>query len=240
MLLGWIHDETACDYKNGFQTHKSMSFATSVDRGLTWQVEGSIITGTDVPTPGRITGEGDCTAVDGRDGYYYAYCWRNTDPGVIVARAPVTNPGPGNWNKYINGAWSEPALGGNASKLASGPGTTTSHWLSTGVTANLGNVPGGLGLFFSQDHVTFTALPEPLFLQDKNVSWNRPGDPHELLFYWSLLDAKTGANQLGDHWNLVYMDVQPNEGFDKRYLVFRPVEVSRSREPGKPQVAALV
>jgi hypothetical protein len=241
MLLGWIHDETACNYKNGFQTHKSMSIATSADRGLTWHVEGSIITGTDAPTPGRITGEGDCTAVNGRDGYYYAYCWRNTNPGVIVARAPVTAPGPGNWKKYFNGAWSEPGLGGKASKLANGPGTATSHWLSTGETVNLGTVPGGLGLFFSRDHVTFTALSEPLFVQDKNVSWHRPGDPHELLFYWSLLDARTGSNQLGDDWNLVYMDVQPNEGFDKRYLVFRPVEVSRRRhEPGKPQVAVVL
>jgi hypothetical protein len=156
MLFAWIHNETGCNYKNGYQTHKSMSLATSADHGLTWHVEGSIISGTDAPTPGRITGEGDCTAVDGRDGYYYAYCWRNTNPGVIVARAPVTNPGPGNWKKYFNGAWSEPGLGGNASKLASGAGTATSHWLSTGETVNLGRVPGGLGLFFSRDHVTFT------------------------------------------------------------------------------------
>jgi hypothetical protein len=77
-------------------------------------------------------------------------------------------------------------------------------------------------------------------VQDKNLAWNRP-DPRELLWYWSLLDDKTGANQLGDHWNLVYMDVQPNEGSDKRYLVFRPVEVSRrSYEPGTPQVAVVL
>jgi hypothetical protein len=25
---------------------------------------------------------------------------------------PVTNPHPGNWKKYFNGAWSEPGLGG--------------------------------------------------------------------------------------------------------------------------------
>jgi len=33
--------------------------------------------------------EGDCTAVNAQDGYYYAYCHRNRDAATIVARAPV-------------------------------------------------------------------------------------------------------------------------------------------------------
>ena len=63
--------------------------------------------------------------------------------------------------------------------------------------------------------------------------WARP-NPYELLDYWSLLDGKTGSNQLtGNRWNVVYMDIQPNEGFDKRYLVFRQLEISFSRRPGR-------
>jgi hypothetical protein len=66
--------------------------------------------------------------------------------------------------------------------------------------------------------------------------WARP-NPYELLDYWSLLDAQTGSNQLtGNHWILFYMDIQPNEGFDKRYLATRPVDVSPTRRPGEPQV----
>jgi hypothetical protein len=95
-VLGFIHDETACQYQVG-QTHKSMSLATSTDDGLTWNNLGQIITGTDVPTANKNTGEGDCTAVNGHDGYYYAYCFRTRDGALIVARGPVSNPGPGNW-----------------------------------------------------------------------------------------------------------------------------------------------
>lgn len=237
-LLGWVHRETC----NGTgMDHWSMSIATSTDYGLTWHDLGFILTGSDSPTPGKRTGEGSCTAVNGGDGYYYAYCGRTKDSLVYAARAPVTNPGSGNWKKYFNGAWSEPGLGGDASRM--GPknwtvGTAAARWLTSGEFVNLGGVTGGLGVYFSTDHVNFIALPAPLIDIDPNVSWvKRLQEPHELLTYFSLLDANTGGNQLNDHWLLAYMDLQPHESFDKRYLVFRPVEVSRSRKPGEPQVA---
>jgi hypothetical protein len=47
-LLGWVHNETACNYAKG-QTHASMTLATSSDYGLTWKIAGPIITGTDPP-----------------------------------------------------------------------------------------------------------------------------------------------------------------------------------------------
>jgi hypothetical protein len=84
----------------------------------------------------------------------------------------------------------------------------------------------------SQDHLNFTALPVPVLPRD-NGSWHRP-DPHDLFACPSLLDANTGTNQLGDHWLLAYMYVQPNEGMNKRYLVFRNVDrisFKRARQP---------
>jgi hypothetical protein len=42
-LLGWISNETACDYAKGGQTHSYMSIATSADYGLTWKILGAII-----------------------------------------------------------------------------------------------------------------------------------------------------------------------------------------------------
>jgi hypothetical protein len=239
-LLAWVHDETGDGPNQGL---KSMSLAVSDNDGLSWRRLGQIITGKDSLTPGRITGEGDCTAVDGKDGYYYAYCWRNTNGGTIVARALAANPGPGNWKKYFEGGWSQPGLGGDATKLAPGIGTDTARWSTTGETLNLGWVPGqeGLRLYFSRDYVHFTALPEPLLVADPNVSWaHRLQEPHELMAYWSLLDANTGANQLSDHWLLAYMDLQPHESFDKRYQVLRPIEISRSRKPDEPQVGVIL
>jgi hypothetical protein len=78
-----------------------MSLAISTDYGLTWKSYGQIITGTDVSTTNKISGEGDCTAVNGQDGYYYAYCWQNRDGATIVARAPVSDPSPDKWMKYF-------------------------------------------------------------------------------------------------------------------------------------------
>jgi len=233
-LFAWVHDETGDGPGMGL---KSMSLAISSDDGLSWRRIGQIITGTQPLTPGKVTGEGDCTAVDGKDGYFYAYCWRNGDYGTIVARAPVSDPSPGKWKKYFNGSWNEPGLRGNASKIKTG--TATARWTTTGETVNLGAVPGGMGIYFSTDHVNFSPLPVPLLKLD-NATWKRPGDPHELTAYSDLLDAETGSNQLGNHWLLTYMYLQPNEGFDKRYQVIRRIEVSRSRKPDEPAVGVML
>jgi hypothetical protein len=55
----------------------STSLAVSTDYGLTWKSYGQILTGTDTPTANKQTGEGSCSTVNGQDGYYYAYCFRN-------------------------------------------------------------------------------------------------------------------------------------------------------------------
>ena len=235
-VLAWIHNETACNYRANSQTHKSMSLAISTDYGLTWKSHGQIIIGKDVPTAGKITGEGDCTAVNGQDGYYYAYCWRNRNGATIIARAPVSDPRPGEWMKFFQGKWDQPGLGGDSTGLKGGGGVA--RWTTTGETLLLGWTNGGMGLHFSTDRTTFTTLREPLMLLDRGI-WNRP-DPSEVVAYQDLLDAKTGTNQLSNSWLMVYMYLQPNEGFDKRYLIFRNVEVSISNSPVTPQVGVLL
>jgi hypothetical protein len=149
-ILGFVHNETACRYQIG-QTHKSMSLAISTDYGLTWKDYGQILTGTDAPTAaGKNTGLGDCTALNGEDSYYYAYCGRPADGGVIVARAPVARPAPGNWVKFFQGKWNQPGLGGDATSLGRGLGTSAARWKTAGETVLLGWVQGGMGLFFSR------------------------------------------------------------------------------------------
>jgi hypothetical protein len=236
-VLGFIHDETACKYQVG-QTHKSMSLATSTDDGLTWNGLGQIITGTDAPTANKNTGEGDCTAINGEDGYYYAYCFRPRDGALIVARAPVSNPRPGNWMKFFQGSWEQPGLGGQATRLINGSGVSAARWTTTGQTVLTGWVHGGLGLFLSSDHTTLTPLPEPLLSVDPG-EWKRPA-PSELIFYPVILDATTGANQLSNSWMLVYAYMQPNEGGSQKYLVFRDVTVSTSDAPDTAQVGVLL
>jgi hypothetical protein len=231
ILLGWVHDETGDAPGQGL---KSMSLATSKDEGLSWSDLGQIITGKDSWTRGKVTGEGDCGALNGLDGYYYAYCGRTRDGAIIVARAPVSSPGPGKWMKFFEGKWDQPGLGGDSTSLGRGLGTGVARWTTTGETLLLGWTHGGMGLSFSTDHTTFTPLREPLLDLDPG-KWNRP-DPSEVVAYQVVIDAKTGGNQLSNSWMLVYTYLQPNEGFDKRYLVFRSVSVSISNTPVTPQV----
>ena len=237
ITFGLIHDETACHYQNNGETHKSMSVAESSDYGLTWKQRGQIITGSDPAVAGRETGDGDCTAVNGEDGFFYAYCDRSGDRALIAARAPVTQPGPGNWKKFYQGNWSQPGLGGSATRLGSGSGVSVARWDSTGQFVFTGWVRGVLGLFLSSDHTTLTELPEPMLPLDstaKSPTWL------DRIMYPVLLDARTGANQLSNAWSLVYAYWPSNEGRDKKYLVFRDVEVSMATQPVAPQVGILL
>lgn len=233
-LLAWVHDETGDKPGMGL---KSMSLAESKDFGITWRRLGQIITSSDTVTEGKVTGEGDCSAVNGGDGYYYAYCSRARDHAIIVARAPVDNPGPGHWNKWFNGGWSQPALGGDATPLSTKT-AGLARWVTTGQTLGVGLVQGGIGLFMSSDHVTFAPLPEPL-LPNGPGSWKRP-DPQEFSSYFGILDATNGSSQVGDKWILSYAYIQPNESFGQRYLVFRPIDVSVSPTPVSPQVGVML
>jgi hypothetical protein len=240
-LYGWNHNETACNYARGGQTHASMTLATSTDYGLTWKVAWPIITGTDPPADGKETGDSCTNVVRGRDSYDYAYCLYNGghswDGGyTFAARTPSTNLGPGQWKKYFNGTWSQPGIGGQSSKI---DGSGSAWWNTTGETLGVSWVKGGLGLIASQDHLHFVSVfPQPLMLAEPG-DWSRKNGL-ELLAYPDLIDATTGLNQLGDHWLLTYMYLNPGENFGKRYLVFRPVDISWTRTPSEPLVGEML
>jgi hypothetical protein len=140
--------------------------------------------------------------------------------------------------KFFRGKWAQPGLGGEATALGKGLSPSAARWTTTGQTVLLGWQKGGLGLFFSNDHTTFTGLSEPLLALDPGV-WKRP-DPSELLGYAVMLDFETGGTQLSDRWMLVYAYWPPNEGNASKYLVFRNVEVSISDAPPPEQVGVLL
>lgn len=234
-LLGWVHNEMDCNYSIG-QTHMSMVLATSNDNGLSWQPLGRIIgpMPQDTPATGVMTGDTCLSAIRGNDGFYYCYGLRPRKRQMFVARAPISNPEPGNWKKYFNGDWSQPGVGGDATLLGNNP--RPAYWGSADAEVGVDWVKGGITLAFSTDRIHFTKLPQPFLALDTGT-WNRKGPPNELLAYETLIDAKTGENQLGNHWLMAYMYLQPDEGFDQRYLVFRPIDVSWDRKPDEPQSA---
>lgn len=233
IVLGFVHAETACDYAIG-QTHKSMAAAVSHDNGLSWQDLGPIITGTDTPTPGKNTGEGDCTVVNGQDGYRYAYCFRPRDSGLVVARSPLAASGPGHWTKFYEGSWGQPGLKGQATRLADGSGASAAYWKAAGDIVLTGWVKDGLGLRLTHDHTTLSTISAPVLVADPG-QWRRPA-ASELIFYPVLLDASDGSNQLSNTWLLVYAYIPPNGSGSQKYLVFRKIAVSISGAPVSPQV----
>lgn len=230
-LLGFVHQERACDYDKG-QTDKSMAIARSVDDGLTWTDLGTVLTGVDHPSPATITGEGDCGLVDARDGYLYAYCLRNSDWQTIVARAPAGDPT--DWHKYLDGAWTEPGLGGNATAI--GFLGTGAAFLMPDLIATIAVDPwfGGLRLSLSADKVQFTDLAEPILPID-GADWNRPADT-ALLAYVSMLSPEDGSNSIGERFLLNYVYVPRGKGFESRYLVQHEVSLTVADEPQDSQV----
>jgi hypothetical protein len=240
-LFGWVHNETACDYAKYGQTHSMMTIGTSTDYGLTWKILGPIIKGTDPPVADKETGDSCILSVRGEDSYDYAYCLHNGghswDGGyTFIARAPAADPSPGKWKKYFNGAWNEPGVEGKSTPI---DGSGVAWWTTIHEMIGLKGVNGKIGISQSSDLLHFTPiLSQPLMLVEPG-DWARKNGL-ELVAYTVAIDAHTGLNQLGDHWLLAYMWLNPGESFGKRYLIFRPIDISWGRAPNEPQVGEML
>lgn len=227
-VLGFVHQESICDYGPWGQTDKTMAIAISSDDGLSWTDLGTVISGRDTPRPGTTSGEGDCTMIDGMDGYLYAYCLRTSDWQTIAARADPSTPT--DWRKYYLGGWSEPGLRGRATPIGFlGPGA--SYMPERGWVATVTNDPwfGGLRLSLSEDKVTFVDLDEPLLAFDDS-DWDRPADT-DLVAYITLLNPEDGSNAIGNHSLISYIYVPPGKGFESRYLVHHEMTLSVADAP---------
>ncbi len=229
VLYGLIHNETRCNDPHG--SYKWMSIAQSSDYGLSWKVLGPIISSDDADAP-HSQGEGDCTAVDGHDGYWYAYCLRRRDGKNIVARAPIENPAPGKWMKWTAPGWDAPGIGGTGAALSGFVGMSSAYWNDGGLTLLLA-ANASLRLSISEDNVHFATVAEPLILYDED-NWQRPA-ASELYAYPSLV-ANQGGNDIADHFFLSYMYIPPGEDFSQRYLVMQEGWIRAAAVPLFPQV----
>ena len=230
-LVAIIHNEQACNYRDN-QTHKSTSVGISTDQGLSWNILGPILSGTEAPQKGKGSGEGDCTAVNGNDGYLYAYCLRVADWRTIVARAPLSDPAPGRWFKWDGTGWNVPGLQGHATPLAGPVGNSAAYW-DTGKRFFLLATRGSIRLSVGADPLRFMTLDEPLLHYDSD-SWQRPG-PTDLYGYPNLI-GETGSNRLSDHFFLAYMYLPPGTDFSQRHIVMQDVWITKTSAPVAPQV----
>jgi hypothetical protein len=140
---GKLYAPIHCEYDRSISppagwTRKKTRLATSTDKGLTWHLEGDILTDC-LPNAGdwlRFSGSyfeagpGDFDFyVDNLGGYFYIYSCNSYAPknGRMnnflwfneVARCAIGDKmAPGKWHKFCNGGWTEPGLGGKSSKVS--------------------------------------------------------------------------------------------------------------------------
>jgi hypothetical protein len=140
---GKLYAPIHCEYKRDITppagwSRKRTRLATSTDKGLSWKMEGDILTdcmpGDDdwLAFSGSFfqAGPADCDLfADFAGGYFYIFSCNSYAPknGPMnnylwfneAARCAISDKmAPGKWHKFRNGTWTEPGLGGKSSKVS--------------------------------------------------------------------------------------------------------------------------
>ncbi|MDI2129614.1 RICIN domain-containing protein [Yinghuangia seranimata] len=133
---GLVHNEfTPQPFGDGLH-YDAIDYAVSTDQGRTWTIRDHAITSpystrrddtAAFPNQTYYYGDGDQRLfVDTASGYFYVfYGSRVVDKGSgwkafheHVARAPISaKMAPGSWQKWYDGAWSQPGVGGRESNM---------------------------------------------------------------------------------------------------------------------------
>jgi hypothetical protein len=133
-LHGLIHSEYDRNWDKQGWCSKKTRLAVSKDLGLTWTLVGDVLTRAlpnagDYSGPWFEAGPADFDFyVDTRGGYFYVTSANNFAPKLgkpnwfvwysEVARCAIADKmAPGKWFKFRNGTWTEPGLGGKASRV---------------------------------------------------------------------------------------------------------------------------
>ena len=128
VLYGWYHFEPAdLDCGNGL-TAPLIGAAISRDGGATWEDQGIVLENSYPVDCGWLNGffaggNGDFSVILGPEGKYFYFLFSNykgpiEQQGVGIARSAVADRGqPGTVQKYYQGGWNEPGLGGKVTAI---------------------------------------------------------------------------------------------------------------------------
>ncbi|MFJ8441469.1 RICIN domain-containing protein [Kitasatospora griseola] len=182
---GLVHNEfTPQPFGDGLH-FDAIDYAVSTDQGRTWTIRDHVITSpystargdtAQFPNQTYSYGDGDQRLlVDAASGYFYVfYGSRVVDKSggwkafyEHAARAPIAGKmAPSSWQKWYDGAWSEPGVGGQESDMV--PVGASS---STGYTPVSGEYnPANTGTSAQQIAAGRMPATSPLFVMD--VTWN--------------------------------------------------------------------
>ncbi|MEZ0069900.1 hypothetical protein ABIA32_005948 [Streptacidiphilus sp. MAP12-20] len=184
---GLVHNEfTPQPFGDGLH-YDAIDYAVSKDQGHTWSIKGHALTspystkrGDTAAFPNQTYdyGDGDQRLfVDSASGYFYVYYGSRIVPkgGVggstgglaHVARAPISGKmATGTWQKWYNGAWTQPGVGGLESNMV--PATSTAPNGYTPVSGDYN--PANTGTVDQQ--VTAGLLPAKSDLFIMNIAYD--------------------------------------------------------------------
>ena len=184
---GLVHNEfTGEPFGDGLH-YDSIDYAVSRDEGKTWTIEGHAITSPYSTTRGDTTafpnqtydyGDGDPRLyVDQASGYFYVYYASRIVPkggqtgSVIglghVARCPISaKMATGCWEKWYNGAWSQPGVGGLESNMVPVDSSNPNGYTSTTQDYN----PDNTGT--TDQQIAAGVLPSDSYLGFMNITYD--------------------------------------------------------------------
>ncbi|MGA2618854.1 MAG: hypothetical protein ABSF26_14685 [Thermoguttaceae bacterium] len=213
-LYGLIHTEYAHNGKQGWCSKKTR-LATSKDLGLTWTLVGDILTRA---LPNVRDYSGSCFEAgpadfdfyaDVRGGYFYVTSWNSftSKQGKLdgfmmyseAARCAIADKmTPGKWFKFCNDMWTEPGLGGKASRLGFDQrgiygntiySTSLKKYLRIGIHLGVTDDRGMPGVGF-RDHSVCISTCSNLAKQDWSPMAKLFDEPANKLYGFTLSDAK--------------------------------------------------
>jgi len=240
-VYAWYHAEAGYCHNEGANAHtiKSIGFAQSTDGGLTFTKpaypDNIIISDTAsaiaAASPSQPAGNGDFSVV--KVGSYYYVFFINTSLGnSSVARASIASNGaPGSWNKWFNGSFSEPGVGGQTSLIgATLGGVSYNTKLNMFVGPTYQDQNGvGFQLGFSPDATTWTVPAGPLI--PGGHLWSQSQDTsHGYSGYPSII-AADGSKNWTDSFYLYYMYIRPGDNSGHRFLLRSKVTMTVASSP---------
>jgi hypothetical protein len=214
-LYGLIHSEYAKDAEQQGWCSKKIRLATSTDMGLTWTLVGDVVT-RGLPNVQDFSGSyfeaGPADFdfyTDVKGGYFYVTSWNSFPPkkgalnGFVmyseVARCAIPDKmAPGKWFKFRDGVWTEPGLGGKASRLGFALrgiygntiySTYLKKYLRIGIHIGVKDGRGAPGLGFEDRSVHISACTD-LAKQNWSPMAKLLDEPTNELFAFALSDAK--------------------------------------------------
>jgi hypothetical protein len=212
--------------------YAGIGLARSRDGGMTWSREGEIISGHDPQQATQAaTGAGAFTPSAIQIGGYIYVCFRETDlqsnvSGYAVARAPLASDGsPGSWQKYDQGAFSSPGLGGAFTPLnivldpavpgdERQPNVSFNVYLNAFVMLTVGN--GGIYILTSPDLVNWSTATIAFAAPAPDATAGSTNGPRN--WYPTLMSPSEPSDEVTGQTGFLYYAKFFGDGTSHHYL----------------------